>query len=128
MRNSNGASAPRAIEPTAIDGERFMLTAKSGGNYFAAIFRRLWGKKAPQALGVYTEAPTRTRERWASLEGDSAEISARALCGVLRGEEGDRVLDEILRGSNARWVRDRERGRLALEQLDRWKQLDLGIG
>lgn len=130
MHGNLPAQAQRAIFPEAISDcesspDKFEVRNDSDSlGWFAKLARKLWPSKSAAAIELYTHAPTSTCLRW--CRGGS-DITGSALRDLIRSEDGLRVVNELVAGSKAKWVRDLKRGQLALAQLDQWKQFDLGV-
>lgn len=66
------------------------------------IFRVIWPTKTAVNLACQTGTGVRNAER--VLNGERG-LSAEALSAILRSERGEPVLQEIMRGSRAKWWR-----------------------
>lgn len=76
--------------------------------WFSALAERLWPSKAAAALDHLTSADLRQCYRYAS---GRHQPPATLLVELLRGADGERVLDDLMRGSKAAWWADLDRDR-----------------
>lgn len=130
MHGNLPAEAQRAIFPRATSGgdstdqSNVARSGEKSVGWFAALARKLWGRKAWASIVFLAKAPDRSAQRWVA---DDGEPGSSVLRDLIRSDDGGRVLDALLVGCKAKWAIDYRRGQLAIAQLDQWKQLDLGI-
>jgi hypothetical protein len=90
------------------------------------LARALWPNKAAASLACLTTAKERSCYRYAAGEIDPP---AEFVVELLRGPEGERVLDWLMRGSKEKWNRQRVRARRLVAHDDKAaierQQLDL---
>jgi len=114
------AADSSAIEKSISDS----LVIDPENKWFSALCEKLWRDKPAAALDHLTSAEIHQCYRYASgRQGTPGKL----IVELLLGDDGPRVLDALLKGSKSRLAREWQRGRVAIQQLDQWKQLDLGI-
>jgi hypothetical protein len=118
----------RAICPAdSSDIKKSITDSSDSGDrsrWFVPLAKKLWPSKTAAAIEFLTGARERQCYRYAS---GAQEPPSTLIVDLLRSEDGARVLNEILRGSKSKWVRDFRRAQAALPLLDQWKQLDLAV-
>lgn len=87
--------------------------------WFFALARALWPLKAAASLACLTTAKERACYRYAAGE---VEPPAHFLVELLRGAEGERVLDWITRGTKEKWDVQRRRARRLVAHDDKAAQ------
>lgn len=92
--------------------------------WFGKLARKLWAQKTAATLGFLTGRRERQCHRYAS--GD-AEPMASFLADLLRSDEGKRVLDELMRGSNAAWWKQIQFALAAMPAVEQLRQLQLPL-
>lgn len=83
------------------------------------VFRDVWPKKSSLELADAVGVSERSAER--ILGGDN-EPSGRTICTLLRGPHGDKILDAIMEGSDAKWHRRQARARKLAEMRRRQEE------
>jgi hypothetical protein len=118
------ADAQAAIFPADSSDSEFLFTDSSDSRWFSGLAKRLWPSKTGASLEFLTGRKERQCYRYAS--GD-AEPMASFLADLLRSEDGQRVLDELMRGSNAAWWKQVQFALAAMPHVERLRQLDLPL-
>lgn len=96
-------------QPCTDDLVDAQLCSDVGGDgWFGRMAVKLWPKKTAAYLEYLTRAKSRVCHYWVA----GREPGAGVLVTLLRGSEGRRVLEHVMRGSDARWWADIERDRL----------------
>ncbi len=121
------AAAQAAIFPadSSVSENSFTDSSDSDSEkWFARLVIKLWPQKPSAALEFLTGRRERQCYRYAS--GD-AEPRALFLAELLRSSDGQRVLEEIMRGSHAPWWRRYQFAVAAMPAVEQLRQLHLPL-
>jgi hypothetical protein len=92
--------------------------------WFKDFAQSLWPKKTAAALQFLTGAKERVCHYWSAGREPPASVMVR----LLRGTDGERVLNQIMRGCKEPWWLSLQRARLASKAYDAaCEQLSLGL-
>jgi hypothetical protein len=101
--------------------------------WFSELARKLWPRKTAAALQHLVRferhaksAGSFERQCYRYAAGDDAPPAA-FLIDLLRGAEGERVLDHLMRGSREPWWQRHQLARAALPAIEQLRQLQLPI-
>lgn len=128
MHGNLPAESQRAIFPADSSATDSTISDSSvtelENKWFSKLCEKLWPDKAAAALDHLTSAELHQCYRYASgRQGTPGWLIVELLCGP----DGPRFQAALLAGRKCPLARETQRGRLAVQQLDQWKQLDLDI-
>lgn len=123
------ADAQRAIFPAdSSDSEKSFSDSSVTGfefKWFSRLCEWLWRDKPAAALDHLTSAKLPQCYRYAS---GRQEPPATLIVELLRGPDGERFLDAVMRGSKVKWFADLCRARAIAAGVDRAvEQYELGL-
>lgn len=110
-----------ASKVAATNGHEIFLAVGNGNilppeRWFMRIAHSLWPDKPSAWLRSLTGFPDRTCR---SAANGHTDPSGPLLYTLLRGNQGGRVLNGIMHGSDAEWWREHERAERIATQLDK---------
>lgn len=130
MHGNLPAEAQRAIFPRVTsdaetcDQTSGVISDSESSGWFAKLARKLWSPKPPAAVEHLTGAPLSTCQRWCR---DGSDITGTALRDLIRGSDGGRVLDELMRGAKPAWWQQYQFALAALPAVEQLRQLSLPL-
>jgi hypothetical protein len=101
------------------------LLVSESCEWFSKLARKLWRDKPAVALEFLTGAPERQCYRYTSERPQ--EPPGKIIARLLRSSDGARVLDEIMRGSQAEWWKRHRFALAALPFVEQLRQLELPL-
>ena len=106
-------------------GKSFTDSSDSeSSGWFAKLARKLWSQKTAAVLAFLTGRRERQCYRYVSGQ---AEPMASFLVELLRSSDGNRVLEEIMRGSTAAWWQRNQFALAAMPAIEQLRQLQLPL-